>query len=152
MLKVVSDSPAAVASLIRGCRHLVQALWLIAISFSLSSQETPALLAPSEVPNVLHYERRGDGEPVVLLQGANLPMQMWTRRSSFCPLSLTSCDTTCAVLEIQLQVTLFRTNLIVICALCSTILASSERTWSASPSEDVSLLILRLRIPNACAA
>jgi len=26
---------------------------------------------------VLHYEQTGQGEPVVLIQGANLPMQMW---------------------------------------------------------------------------
>ena len=37
----------------------------------------PVSLDPAEVPSVLHYEKTGQGEPVILIQGANLPMQMW---------------------------------------------------------------------------
>jgi pimeloyl-ACP methyl ester carboxylesterase len=37
----------------------------------------PVSLNPADVPNLLHYEKTGQGEPVVFIQGANLPMQMW---------------------------------------------------------------------------
>jgi 3-oxoadipate enol-lactonase len=37
----------------------------------------PVSLTPAEVPSVLHYEQTGQGEAVVFIQGANLPMQMW---------------------------------------------------------------------------
>ncbi len=37
----------------------------------------PVRLDPAEVPSVLHYEKTGQGDPVILIQGANLPMQMW---------------------------------------------------------------------------
>jgi 3-oxoadipate enol-lactonase len=37
----------------------------------------PVSLDPAEVPSVLHYEKMGQGEPVIFIQGANLPMQMW---------------------------------------------------------------------------
>jgi 3-oxoadipate enol-lactonase len=37
----------------------------------------PVALSPAEVTNVLHYAQAGQGDPVVLLQGANLPMEMW---------------------------------------------------------------------------
>ncbi len=37
----------------------------------------PVSLDPAKVPSVLHYEKTGQGEPLILIQGANLPMQMW---------------------------------------------------------------------------
>ena len=40
-------------------------------------QRDPVRLDPADVPSVLHYEQTGHGEAVILIQGANLPMQMW---------------------------------------------------------------------------
>ena len=37
----------------------------------------PVTLDPANVPSVLRYEQMGQGEPVILIQGANLPMRMW---------------------------------------------------------------------------
>ena len=53
-------------------------LLLLGVSLVLGACErVPVPLDPAEVPGVLHYEQTGHGEPVVLIQGANLPMQMW---------------------------------------------------------------------------
>ena len=37
----------------------------------------PVPLEPANVPSVLRYQQMGRGEPVILIQGANLPMRMW---------------------------------------------------------------------------
>ena len=43
----------------------------------------PVSLDPAEVPSVLHNEKTGQGDPVILIQGANLPMQMWDAQVRF---------------------------------------------------------------------
>ena len=50
---------------------------LLALLLLAACQHGPARLEPREVPGVLRYEHTGDGQPVVLIQGANLPMEMW---------------------------------------------------------------------------
>lgn len=55
------------------------ALLLIAVC----EQQSVMSLEPSEVPSVLRYEQTGDGAPIVLIQGANLPMEMWDAQVEF---------------------------------------------------------------------
>lgn len=53
------------------------ASFLIAGLALAACRSEPTPLDPALVPSVLNYESAGSGEAVVLLQGANLPMQMW---------------------------------------------------------------------------
>jgi pimeloyl-ACP methyl ester carboxylesterase len=62
----------------RGARDPMRILLLLAACLVLvACERTPVPLDAADVPSVLHYEQSGEGEPVVLIQGANLPMQMW---------------------------------------------------------------------------
>ena len=74
---------------------MIRRIFLAAIALALTSggyagvvdaqpvPRDPVSLDPAEVPSVLHYERTGQGEPVILIQGANLPMQMWDAQVQF---------------------------------------------------------------------
>ena len=47
-------------------------------------QQQPVMsLEPSEVPSVLRYQQTGEGAPMILIQGANLPMEMWDAQVEF---------------------------------------------------------------------
>jgi pimeloyl-ACP methyl ester carboxylesterase len=58
---------------------LLLALLLLAVC----QQQSVMSLEPSEVPSVLRYQQTGDGAPIVLIQGANLPMEMWDAQVKF---------------------------------------------------------------------
>ena len=58
---------------------LLLALLLLAVC-----QQQPVMsLEPSEVPSVLRYQQTGEGAPMILIQGANLPMEMWDAQVKF---------------------------------------------------------------------
>jgi pimeloyl-ACP methyl ester carboxylesterase len=58
---------------------LLRTLLLLAVC----QQQSVMSLEPSEVPSVLRYQETGDGAPIVLIQGANLPMEMWDAQVKF---------------------------------------------------------------------
>jgi pimeloyl-ACP methyl ester carboxylesterase len=57
---------------------------LLALLLLAVCQQQPVMsLEPSEVPSVLRYQQTGEGAPVILIQGANLPMEMWDAQVKF---------------------------------------------------------------------
>ncbi len=63
---------------------MIRKVLLLALLLLAVCQQKPVMsLEPSEVPSVLRYQQTGEGAPVVLIQGANLPMEMWDAQVKF---------------------------------------------------------------------
>jgi pimeloyl-ACP methyl ester carboxylesterase len=57
---------------------------LLSLSFLAACQQASGPpSASSDAASLLHYEQTGTGEPLVLIQGANLPMEMWDPQFQF---------------------------------------------------------------------